>query len=116
MEGQAPRDVAPAWFKREMNLPITTAPAQIFGGARFHLIVIGVLTAFAATMIAMYFFKMRRAASLLQTLTGSAVTAPAVAAATIASPTSAPQPETRASTTPSVAPPKWSGQLFQRHQ
>lgn len=112
-EGRAPRDVALAWFKREMNLPLTTAPAshQIFGGARFHLVVIGVLAAFAAVMIAMYFFKMRRAVSLLQSLTGGAVPAPAAAAATIAPPTSAPQTETWASAASSDAPKKWSGQL-----
>jgi glycine betaine catabolism B len=112
-EGRAPRDVALAWLKREMNLPLTTAPAlhQIFGGARFHLVVIGVLAAFAAAMIAMYFFKMRRAVKLLQSLTGGTAPAPAASAATIAPPTSAPQTETRASAASSDASKKWSGQL-----
>lgn len=112
-EGRAPRDVALAWFKSEMNLPLTTAPAshQAFGGARFHLVVIGVLTAFATTMIAIYFFKMRRAASLLQSLTGGAAPAPVLAAAAIAPPTPAPQPEARAFEAIPVAPKKWTGQL-----
>ena len=69
-EGRAPREVAMAWFKQEMNLTPGTAPAaqQAFGGMGFHLIVIALLAAFAVAMIAMYFFKMRRAHALLARL------------------------------------------------
>jgi len=65
-EGRAPREVALAWFKREMNLSLSTAPAarQRSGATVFHLFTMVLLVAFALAMVAMYFFKMRRAAAL----------------------------------------------------
>ena len=65
-EGRAPREVALAWFKREMNLSLGTAPAghQRAGVTVFHLFTMALLIAFALAMVAMYFFKMRRAAAL----------------------------------------------------
>lgn len=71
-EGKAPRNVALQWFKREMNLlpPTGKEPAefQLWGMAPFHTSVMLVLIVFAAAMIAMYFFKMRRASALLEKL------------------------------------------------
>ena len=65
-EGRAPREVALAWFKREMNLSLATTPAghQRAGITVFHLFTMALLIAFALAMVAMYFFKMRRAAAL----------------------------------------------------
>ena len=65
-EGRAPREVALAWFKREMNLSLAVAPAghQQSGITVFHLFTMVLLVAFALAMVAMYFFKMRRAAAL----------------------------------------------------
>ncbi len=65
-EGRAPREVALAWFKREMNLSLGTAPVaqQGWGVKVFHLFTMALLIAFAFAMVAMYFFKMRRAAAL----------------------------------------------------
>lgn len=65
-EGRAPREVALAWFKREMNLSLGAVPAahQRSGITLFHLFTMGLLIAFALAMVAMYFFKMRRAAAL----------------------------------------------------
>jgi hypothetical protein len=65
-EGRAPREVALAWFKQEMNLSLGTAPAaqQGSGITVFHLFTMVLLVAFAFAMVAMYFFKMRRAAAL----------------------------------------------------
>ena len=65
-EGRAPREVALAWFKREMNLSLGTAPVaqQGSGVTVFHLFTMALLVAFALAMVAMYFFKMRRAAAL----------------------------------------------------
>ena len=65
-EGRAPREVALAWFKREMNLSLAAAPAahERWGVTVFHLFTMGLLIAFALAMVAMYFFKMRRAAAL----------------------------------------------------
>jgi hypothetical protein len=65
-EGKAPRNVALTWFKREMNLlPLTGAePRALHGVTPFHLFTMVLLVAFALAMVAMYFFKMRRAAAL----------------------------------------------------
>ena len=66
-EGKAPRNVALTWFKREMNLapPMPSdEPGALLGATPFHLFTMGLLIAFALVMVAMYFFKMRRAAAL----------------------------------------------------
>ena len=65
-EGRLPREVALAWFKREMNLSSASAPPprQPFGVAPFHLFTMVLLVVFALAMVALYFFKMRRAAAL----------------------------------------------------
>jgi len=72
-EGKAPRNLALDWFKREMNLasPLPReAPGGWFGVTSFHLFTMVLLIAFAIAMLAMYFFKMRRAASLFGRLEG----------------------------------------------
>jgi ferredoxin-NADP reductase len=66
-EGKAPRNLALDWFKREMNLasPISTEePRALLGDTAWHLFMMVLLIAFALVMVAMYFFKMRRAAAL----------------------------------------------------
>lgn len=66
-EGKDPRHVAMQWFRGEMNLrtaPITTERSGLLDLSASHLLVMGLLVAFAAVMISMYFFKMRRAAAL----------------------------------------------------
>ena len=66
-EGKLPRNLALDWFKREMNLasPIRSQePSALFGVTAFHLFTMVLLVAFALAMLAMYFFKMRRAAAL----------------------------------------------------
>ena len=74
-EGKAPRKVALEWFKREMNLLPPDPPLDEgrFGGFTFHLFVIVILGVFSAAMIGMYFFKMKRAAQLLEKLTAQTV-------------------------------------------
>ena len=72
-EGKAPRNLALDWFKREMNLasPIAREESRAFlGDTPFHLLTMALLVAFALTMIAMYFFKMRRTAALFGRLEG----------------------------------------------
>jgi hypothetical protein len=66
-EGKLPRNLALEWFKREMNLasPIRSQePTTVLGVPVFHLFTMVLLIAFALAMVAMYFFKMRRAAAL----------------------------------------------------
>jgi len=66
-EGKAPRNVALTWFKREMNLAYpmpSDEPRALLGVTPFHLFTMVLLIAFALAMVAMYFFKMRRAAAL----------------------------------------------------
>ena len=63
-EGRAPRAVALAWFKQEMNLSFATAPVAHQPIGVFHIFTMVLLVAFALAMVAMYFFKMRRAAAL----------------------------------------------------
>lgn len=63
-EGRAPREIALAWFKRELNLSLGAAPVAHQRVTPFHLFTMILLVAFALAMVAMYFFKMRRAAAL----------------------------------------------------
>ncbi len=65
-EGKAPRNLALDWFKREMNLasPDATEERTLLGVTPFHLFAMVLLIAFALAMVALYFFKMRRAAAL----------------------------------------------------
>ena len=65
-EGKAPRNVALQWFKQDMNLlpAASTEPRAFLGVTPFHLFTMALLIAFALAMVAMYFFKMRRAAAL----------------------------------------------------
>jgi len=72
-EGNVTRDVALQWFKRNMSLlPVVDVetPHGIFGLSWFHYVTMFILTAFAATMIWMYFHKMQRAEALLMKLAG----------------------------------------------
>src|SRR5206468_12219324 len=65
-KGKAPRDVALTWFKREMNLtpPVGEASHGVRGLSLFHFFTMALLIAFALAMLAMYYFKMPRAAAL----------------------------------------------------
>lgn len=65
--GEAPRNVALEWFKRDMNLlPFADIEPShgLFGLSWFHYFTMALLIAFAFAMLAMYFFKMRRATAL----------------------------------------------------
>lgn len=67
-EGRAPRDVALAWFRREMSLPAAElAPARhgLLGLSWFHYITMTLLAAFVTGMLWMYLHKMRRVEALL---------------------------------------------------
>ncbi|MDH0436167.1 hypothetical protein N7366_23695 [Aeromonas caviae] len=83
-EGQAPRGIALAWFRREMNLtdPLTTAPAHgVFGLSGFHYFTMALLLAFALLAAWMYVARTRRTNAVLATLRTGAPVPPAPAAA-----------------------------------
>lgn len=64
------------WIRQDLNLRPSTAASPPAGGlGLFHAGLMVVLIAFSGAMLWMYFFKMRRAAALLQTL-DSAASAP----------------------------------------
>ena len=66
-EGKAPRNLALDWFKREMSLasPVVRNESHaLLGLSPLHLFTMALLIALALAMLAMYFFKMRRAAAL----------------------------------------------------
>lgn len=68
-EGKPPRQVALQWFKSEMNLPPPQGSERrghLSGATLLHLFTMVLLIAFALAMVAMYFFKMRRAAALFE--------------------------------------------------
>ena len=78
-EGKAPRNLALAWFKREMNLASPSSrepPRSWLGVTPFHLFTMVLLIAFALAMVAMYFVKMRRAAALFGRLEAGAGSPP----------------------------------------
>ena len=128
-EGRAPRDVALDWFRREMNLvPLTNSPPPhgLFGLSWFHYITMLILSAFAVTMVGMYFHKMRRAEALVARLAGgtsgaaAAIEGPsmpgssAVPAPSPATAVAAPTPERTPAVPPDVTPSKpnsWTGLL-----
>jgi len=70
-EGKAPRNLALDWFKREMNLA-TPVPHDRSTGwlglTAIHWFTMALLVGFALAMVAMYFFKMRRASALFRRL------------------------------------------------
>jgi len=70
-EGKPPRQVALQWFKGEMNLQPPQGVERrggLSGATLLHLFTMVLLIAFALAMLALYFFKMRRAAALFERL------------------------------------------------
>ena len=103
-DGRAPREVALAWFKREMSLPPGATPAahEPFGGTAFHFVVIALLAAFAVAMITMYFFKMRRAHALLARLADGSGPVSAPMGSTASTPPLSPPATIAAAKTPAA--------------
>lgn len=72
-EGTSPQVTALRWFKVEMNLgPVGDAEPGMASErlSLMHMITMASLVAFAVAMITMYFFKMRRTASLFGRIEG----------------------------------------------
>ena len=99
------------WFKKDMGmLPEEPEPTHgVWGMSWFHFFIMIALIGFAGVMVWMYFHKMRRAANLLQTLTGGTAAATAVGGAALPA-----TPTTRETIPATASPPtagKWSGKL-----
>jgi len=136
-EGKPPQQIAQDWFKEQLNLTADTPihPREgPLGLSWFHVLTMSLVTAFAGGMLAIYFFRMRRANALVSRLTSTpalrvpqAVVAPSKSTTATSLPaqvnglvTSAPStPAARASnsnlTPPNVRTPArgglWKGQL-----
>jgi hypothetical protein len=94
LEGKAPRNLALDWFKRQMNLASPVQPEEprlVLGVTPFHLFTMVLLIAFALAMLALYFFKMRRAAALFGRL-GPDTKAPPPGSSPLAGAPSSPSP------------------------
>lgn len=110
-EGKAPRNLALDWFKREMNLasPVRLEKSRaLLGVTPFHLFTMVLLIAFALAMVAMYFFKMRRAAALFGRLDSDSKSPPPGAAPPLAGgpgPSAPVAPPAGGTPPPSAAPP-----------
>lgn len=108
-EGQAPKNVALQWFKREMDISAQNDQGHSFSHYSWlHLSTMVFLGGFALLMIVMYFFKMRRASTLLQELVqGASPVEQAVARSS-----STPKAAVGEKAGPSrAAAKKWSGKL-----
>ena len=106
-EGKAPRNLALDWFKREMNLASPAQrdePRMLLGVTPFHLFTMVLLSAFALAMVAMYFFKMRRAAALFGRLESGPGRPPPGSSPPLAG-TTAPPPPPAAAGSPVAGPP-----------
>ena len=91
-EGKPPRQVALQWFKGEMNLQPphgVEARGSLFGVTPFHLFTMVLLIAFALAMVAMYFFKMRRAAALFGRIESDSGSSPPGSAPPLVAPATA---------------------------
>jgi len=107
-EGKAPRNVALKWFKRDMNLLPPAAEStgfRFFGMTFFHTSIMAGLLIVAVALVGMYFFKMRRATSLLKKLATaeSSTSAVTMSPAATASPPIA-SPAATVPPTPSAGP------------
>lgn len=122
-EGQAPRNIALRWFKREMSLadPIATAqPHGIFGLSTFHYFSMFLLAAFALLASWMYVARNRRVSALLASLrTGELQPVTAGVASFSSAPATPSAAQTPAATPSSGAPIRvppsvtgnWAGKL-----
>ncbi|MBJ6126830.1 2Fe-2S iron-sulfur cluster binding domain-containing protein [Microvirga sp. BT325] len=94
MEGKSPSQIAQDWFKGQLNLS-TAMPVHAsegpFGLSWLHVMTMGLGSAFAIAMLAIYFARMRRANALVDRLS-SVTLAPMIPATPPSAATTAPQP------------------------
>lgn len=118
-EGQAPRNIALRWFKRQMNLtdPIANPqPHGIFGLSAFHYVAMALLAAFATLASWMYVTRSRRVTAILTSLrTSDPSTATGTPSSPVPIPASTTVPATQPTATATRVPPSptgnWAGKL-----
>ena len=122
-EGQAPRNIALRWFKREMSLtdPIAAAqPHGVFGLSGFHYFSMFLLAAFALLASWMYVARNRRVSALLASLRTGELQPGTAGVASFSSATATPSTAQTPAATPSRGEPirvppsvtgNWAGKL-----
>lgn len=111
VEGRPPRAVALQWFQSEMNLASPLQRDELnaqHGVTPFHLFTMILLVLFALAMVAMYFFKMRRAATLFGRLDSDSGSSPGASPPLAGTPgpsTPGASPEGKKPPTEAKAPP-----------
>ena len=116
-EGRPPRAVALQWFQNEMNLQ-PHSEHSVLSDTWVHVAIIAILAAFVVAMLGMYFFKMRRAAILLQRLADPAAQKPVAESTSLAgAPAAKPVAPLAAGAPPTAlptvvaSPQRWKGVL-----
>ena len=122
-EGQAPRNIALRWFKREMSLadPIAVGqPHGVFGLSSFHYLSMFLLAAFALLTSWMYVARNRRVSALLASLRTGELQPGIAGVASLPSAPATPSAAQTPGATPSRAEPirvppsvtgNWAGKL-----
>jgi len=118
-EGQAPRNIALRWFKRQMNLmdPIASPPPHgIFGLSSFHYFAMALLAVFAALASWMYVARNRRVSTMLASLrTSGSLPGTNTPSPPRPTPGSATEPPLQPTTVQTRVPPSttgnWAGKL-----
>lgn len=80
-EGQSPQQIAQTWFKGQLSLtPVVPVETRVgpLGLSWYHWITMSLLTAFAAGMLSIYLFRIRRANVLVDRLSRAAASVPVV--------------------------------------
>lgn len=117
-EGKSPQDIGLSWFKNNLSLEDgregKNSHTTFFGLSLFHIFVMVLLSIFSFAMVAMYFFKMKRATKLLSWLENGAKPDDKAKLDTVpkaASPTAQPPLPIPASSTKTAASTLWKGKL-----
>lgn len=111
---EPPQAIGLKWFKGNLGLSnqnlVHMQTRTLFGLSFFHGFIMLLLIGFAGAMIAMYFFKMKRALALLSRLEANGVTPQTSLVSTAPSPLVSPSPEPASTPNPNLTRP-WRGKL-----
>ena len=116
-EGKAPKEIALAWYKDNLGLhsPEESSRFSFFGLSSFHFFTMVLLILFSVVMIIMYFFKTRRALSLIQSMNLNGRSQPIHTAGEDSLPIPSVNSHTQAGATPGI-PPKEKNVVTPHHE